>query len=136
MKVQIRWADLDPNFHVRHSVYYDWGATARTQLLIQAGLTPQVMAKLHFGPILFREECTFRREIHFGDDIEIDTVLVESRPDYSRWTMRHRIMRGEEVCATLIIEGAWLDTKIRKLTAPPEVGAAALALLPHVNGEE
>jgi acyl-CoA thioester hydrolase len=94
------------------------------------------MLKLHFGPILFREECTFRREIHFGDDINIDTMLVESRPDYSRWTMRHRIMRGEEVCATIIIEGAWLDTNIRKLTAPPEVGAAALALLPHVNGEE
>ena len=27
--IQIRWADLDPNFHLRHSVYYDYGAYCR-----------------------------------------------------------------------------------------------------------
>ena len=27
--LQVRWADLDPNGHVRHSVYYDYGAQIR-----------------------------------------------------------------------------------------------------------
>jgi acyl-CoA thioester hydrolase len=41
--VQVRWADIDANFHVRHSVYYDWGATVRMHYLEQCGLTTQVM---------------------------------------------------------------------------------------------
>ena len=31
--IQLRWSDLDPNFHVRHSVYYDWGAFCRIEFL-------------------------------------------------------------------------------------------------------
>ena len=28
-KLEVRWADLDPNFHVLHSKYYDFGAYCR-----------------------------------------------------------------------------------------------------------
>lgn len=63
-KVEIRWADLDPNFHVLHSRYYDFGAYCRMAFLVTHGLTPQVMSEHHVGPILFREECFFKREIN------------------------------------------------------------------------
>ena len=33
-----RWADLDPNFHVRHSVYYDCAAQHRMEILDSLGL--------------------------------------------------------------------------------------------------
>ncbi|MGZ5287761.1 MAG: acyl-CoA thioesterase, partial [Flavisolibacter sp.] len=65
--LQLRWSDLDPNFHIRHSVYYDWAAFCRIEFLNEYGLTSQVMQQLNFGPILFREECVFRREIKSGD---------------------------------------------------------------------
>ena len=32
---RLRWSDLDPNGHVRHSVYYDWAATVRLAYLEQ-----------------------------------------------------------------------------------------------------
>lgn len=32
-EIQLRWSDLDPNFHLRHSVYYDWGAFCRIEFL-------------------------------------------------------------------------------------------------------
>ena len=35
--ITIRWSDLDPNGHVRHSVYYDFGAQARLSFLQQNG---------------------------------------------------------------------------------------------------
>jgi acyl-CoA thioester hydrolase len=63
--VQLRWSDMDPNFHIRHSVYYDWGAMCRIDFLTQYGLTPAVMQQYSFGPIIFREECVFRKEIKF-----------------------------------------------------------------------
>jgi len=54
--VELRWADLDPNFHVRHSVYYDYGAFCRIQFLAAHGITAQFMQIQQFGPIIFREE--------------------------------------------------------------------------------
>ena len=68
MPIQVRWSDLDPNFHLRHSVYYDWGAVCRVEYLNKAGLTLQRMQQLQIGLILFREECVFRREVRMGDE--------------------------------------------------------------------
>ena len=61
--VDIRWSDLDPNFHLRHSVYYDFGAYCRISFLNDNGITETVMREHKIGPVLFREECVFKREI-------------------------------------------------------------------------
>jgi acyl-CoA thioester hydrolase len=126
-KIDIRWSDLDPNFHLRHSAYYDFGAYCRVCYLNEVGLTPEVLLQYNIGPILFREECSFRKEIHFGDDISIDPQLERSTPNFSRWTMKHRILKNDEIlCATITVDGAWIDTTLRKLTAIPEALSAAV----------
>ena len=118
--VQIRWSDLDPNFHLRHSVYYDWGALCRIDYLNSKGLTQAVMQQLHFGPIIFREEAVFRKEIKYGDPITVNLKLMKSRRDYSRWTIVHEIKKnGDTLCAVLTIDGAWLNVIERKLYMPP-----------------
>jgi acyl-CoA thioester hydrolase len=81
-KIDIRWSDLDPNFHLRHSAYYDFGAYSRICFLTDAGFTPAVMMHHHIGPVLFREECSFRKEIHFGDDISVDLQLDKSTSQF------------------------------------------------------
>lgn len=119
--IQIRWADLDPNFHIRHSVFYDWAAFCRVEFLNEYGLTTQVMQELKFGPILFREECIFRKEIRLGDEIKIDLQLLRSKKDFSRWSFQHQIIKAEAtVCAVLTVDGAWMDVVKRKLASPPE----------------
>jgi acyl-CoA thioester hydrolase len=119
--IQIRWADLDPNFHLRHSVYYDWGAWCRVEFLNEYGLTADVMQQLRFGPILFREECVFRREIRSGDEVKINLRVVKSRKDYSRWSIQHQVTKnGDTLCAVLNVDGAWLNVAERKLMSPPE----------------
>jgi len=119
LPVQIRWSDLDPNFHLRHSVYYDWGALCRVEFLGKYGLTTGIMQQLQFGLILIREECIFRREIQLGDAVSVNLGLLRSKKDYSRWTIRHTIMKNPEtVAAILTVDGAWLDTVKRKLAQP------------------
>jgi acyl-CoA thioester hydrolase len=119
--VQVRWSDLDPNFHVRHSVYYDWGALCRVEFLNGHGLTADVMQSLRFGPILFREECIFRKEIRSGENILIDLQAIKSRKDYSRWSIRHQLKKADgTICAVLTVDGAWMDVEKRKLASPPE----------------
>lgn len=117
--VQIRWSDLDPNFHLRHSVYYDWGAFCRIEFLNQYGLSTDVMQQLQVGPILFREECVFRREIKLGDAIQINLKLTKARKDFSRWSIQHEILKAGKVAATLSVDGAWMSMAERKLCTPP-----------------
>ena len=121
MPLQIRWSDLDPNFHLRHSVYYDWAAMCRMEFLIKHGLTPALMQRLQFGPIIFREEAVFRKEIKYGDIIHINLLLVKGRRDYSRWTISHEIKKEDRtLCAIVTIDGAWLNVAERKLFTPPQ----------------
>jgi len=117
--VQVRWADLDPNFHLRHSIYYDWAAMCRIDFLNRHGLTTETMMKLQFGPIIFREEAVFKKEIKLGDDVTIDLELMKSRKDYSRWSFQHTIRKNNETATIVVVDGAWLDTVKRKLTVPP-----------------
>ena len=135
--VQLRWSDLDPNFHIRHSVYYDWGAFCRVEFLNEYGLTSRVMQELMFGPILFREECIFRKEIRSGDEIRIDLGIVKSKKDYSRWSIQHQITRADGTrCALLTVDGAWMDVMKRKLASPPEKVHEVFEKMPRAEGFE
>ncbi len=119
-QAEIRWSDIDANFHLRHSVYYELGAFARVSFMTENGLTPFLMQQEKTGPILFREECVFKREIHFNDTVEISTELLKATPEMDRWTMQHEIWKnGNTLSAVITVDGAWIDTVKRKLTVPP-----------------
>jgi acyl-CoA thioester hydrolase len=129
--IQLRWSDLDPNFHLRHSVYYDWGAVCRVDFLDKHDLNATAMQRLHIGPVLFREECIFKKEIRSGDAITIDLKLLKSRKDYSRWSIQHTIRKnGEIVSAVLTVDGAWINTAERKLAIPPADVEKAFRAMP------
>ena len=134
--IQVRWADLDPNYHVRHSVYYDFGAYSRICFLNENDMTTSFMAEHHFGPILFREECQFRKEIKLGDTVTIDLQLLKAKQDHSRWTFKHLILRNNEHAATLTLDGAWIDTLKRKLTVPPGLAYEAFERMPRAENFE
>ncbi|RFM26500.1 acyl-CoA thioesterase [Deminuibacter soli] len=116
----VQWADLDPNFHVRHSVYYDWGASTRLYYLQYQGVDTMFLLQNNIGPILFREEAIFKREIRMGDTIAVDVKLRRARRDYSRWGWTHQIIKnGDTLAAIINVDGAFMDTQARKLIAPP-----------------
>ncbi|WP_321365943.1 thioesterase family protein [uncultured Desulfuromusa sp.] len=118
--IQVRWSDLDPNGHVRHSVYFDYGAQVRIAYLQKQGFGIGWMKSHGIGPVLFREEAQFHRELSAGDQLVIDVQLSRLSKDNRKWSMRHRIMRGDEICATLNLDGAWLDLKSRRIAPPPK----------------
>lgn len=130
-KLEIRWADLDPNFHVLHSKYYDFGAYVRISFFNEHGLTQDMMIEKNIGMIAFREECVFKREINFGDELLINLKLAKCKPDASRFTMMHELWKNDDILAAVItIDGAWMDTKIRKLAIPPDICKSAFDLIP------
>lgn len=133
-KIEIRWADLDPNFHVLHSKYYDFGAYCRMSFLTEHGITPVLMIEKNIGPIIFREECIFKREIKFGDEVEVFLKLSKCNEDASRWSMMHELWtNGNTLAAVITIDGAWIDTKIRKLAVPPEIFRTGFMQIPKTE---
>ncbi len=132
--VEIRWSDLDPNFHIRHSVYYDFGAYCRMSFFTTHGLNEPTLIEHHLGPILFREECLFKREIHFGEQVTINLKLSKASATYSRWSIQHEIMKdGDTLAAIINVDGAWMDTIRRKLTIPTEVVAPTFDAMPKTD---
>ena len=130
--IDIRWADLDPNFHLRHSVYYDYAAYCRICFLEEHGLPSNLMLELQFGPILFREEAVFRKEVRLGDSLSIDLQVVKSRQDFSRWTIRHQILKNGNILAAVIsVDGAWINTAARKLATPPQQVVEVFSKMPR-----
>jgi len=122
-----RWADFDPNNHMRHSAYTDYAAEARVRMFNEYGLNLIEFNKLNIGPILFREETIFRREIRLSEDIRVEVFLKGISESGERFKFSHKIFKTEgSLAAEVEIYGAWLDLKTRKLTKPPKIVLEAL----------
>jgi acyl-CoA thioester hydrolase len=122
-----RWADFDPNNHMRHSAYTDYAAEARVRMFNEYGLNLIEFNKLNIGPILFREETIFRREIRLSEDISVEVFLKGISENGERFKFSHKIFKTEgSLAAEVEIYGAWLDLKTRKLTKPPKIVLEAL----------
>ncbi len=129
---QVMWSHIDANMHVRHSAYADFAAQARLNMLYKVGIKPADLLIKGIGPILFREELIYQREIGADETIRVTCEVTKSRPDGSRWSIRHEIYRSDDVKAAIInVDGAWIDMNARKLTALPDNMAGMFAAAPH-----
>ena len=116
-----RWADFDPNRHMRHSAYNDYAAEVRLRYFKKFDVTMADFAKDNVGPILFEENTSFRREIHLGENITANLQLIGLSENGERWKIRHQIFNEDgKLSAEINVYGAWLDLTKRKLTSPPE----------------
>ena len=126
---QVLWSQIDANQHMRHSAYADFGAQARLTMLENLGLKPSELFKYKIGPVLFREELFYLREVGINDHVKVTCELIKARSDGSRWSIKHEIFRGDGIKAAIIIaNGAWIDMEKRKLAALPP---ALLELFMH-----
>lgn len=128
---RVMWSMVDANNHLRHSAYADFAAQARLQILEQCGFNADTMEKLHIGPILFREELVYMREIRPNDTVKVTCAMTKCRKDASRWSFVQELYRGDAVLAAVInVDGAWIDVNARKLTGLPEEWAARFLDIP------
>ena len=135
--IQIKWADIDANNHLRHSAFYDFGAWLRIVFLADQGITMKWLQDNHVGPILFREEAIFKREIRFEDEVTINVESVRARHDYSRWSLRHTFVKADGTVAALLnVDGAFFNTQERKLLVPEGILLDAFQAFPKTTDFE
>lgn len=117
----VLWSQIDANMHLRHSAYADFAAQARLNMLEHVGIKAVDLIQHQVGPILFREELIYHREIGANDKVKVSCVMTKCRKDGSRWSITHEIFRGDGTkSATVHVDGAWIDFQKRKLTGLPE----------------
>ena len=128
---KVIWSMVDANMHLRHSAYADFAAQARLEILMSSGFNADVLETLHIGPILFREELIYMREVRPNDTIRISCTLTKARKDGSHWSFTQAMYRSDGVQAAQInVDGAWIDTIKRKLVGLPEEWATKFMSIP------
>ncbi|WP_257656666.1 acyl-CoA thioesterase [Parapedobacter lycopersici] len=118
---QVIWAQIDANRHLRHSAYADLCAQARSNMLQLLGIPLDKIAEAGIGPVLFREELVYLKEIKLNEYVKVVVLLVKYNPANSRFTFRHEVYRADGVkSAVVTVDGAWMDIVRRKLTPLPD----------------
>lgn len=131
---EVRWADLDPNAHMRHSAYADYGAQARVGFLSEHGFGLDQFMNQRIGPVLFREDLKYLREIRPNEIIRVTCEAVGISPNRKHWRIRHRIFRQDgELACVIDCQGAWLDLVARKVIAAPAELEATFSKMPKTD---
>lgn len=119
--IEVRWVDVDANRHMRHSAYYDFGAHVRMSYFHDNGFGIDELNQLKIGPVLFKEECSFIREVLPNEKLVVNVLRGEMSEDGSRWVLHHEFKNlKEEKIAHITVKGAWMDLEKRKLSQPPQ----------------
>lgn len=117
----VLWSQIDANVHLRHSAYSDFAAQGRIALLSQNGFGTQELLINKIGPILFREELVYLREVGMNDHVKVTCELTRCKRDGSRWSFIQEIYRADGIKAAIVYtDGAWINTEVRKLAVLPE----------------
>ena len=131
---QVLWSQIDANVHLRHSAYADFCAQARSNMLNQLGLSLAEFSKMKIGPILFREELNYHREISLDEYIKVTVEISKFNRKNSRFSFRHEIFKQNGVrAAVVVVDGAWMNLVERKLTAVPEAWLPVLDKIPRAD---
>ncbi|TRX57703.1 acyl-CoA thioesterase [Fulvivirga sp. M361] len=118
---EVRWSDVDPNMHLRHTVYLDYADQTRIRFFEQQGLSFNRLLELNVGPIIFGTQSNFLKEVLLSEEVTYDCRLLELSSDGRKWVIKHNVYKSDgQLAAELTYKGAWFDLKARKLTVPPE----------------
>lgn len=130
----VRWSDLDANRHLKNTVFSEYATHTRFRMLEAHGFSQARFEALRFGPVMFREEIRYRREVLFGQDVMVNVLFDGLSEDGSQWRVRQEVARADnKQAAILTIDGAWIHLDTRKLVAPPPELLHLLRELPRTR---
>jgi acyl-CoA thioester hydrolase len=104
-------------------------------MLESHGFPQPEFERLRFGPVMFREEIRYRREVQFGDEVAVNVLIAGLAPDGTQWSVVQEVRRADgKPAAILTIDGAWIHLDSRRLIAPPTELTQLLARLHRIPG--
>jgi acyl-CoA thioester hydrolase len=131
----VRWADCDANGHMRNTAYSEYAIDVRIAFLAEHGFGFDQFVASGFGPVLLREEIDYLRELKMTETVVVDFKQLGVSADGSRFRLQHDFTKENgKPAARIVLDGGWMDMRIRRLAAPPEALARAFAQAPRAEG--
>lgn len=118
----VRWSDLDANMHLANASYMNFTSFARIEFLRKCGITLKDFAHFKFGPAVLREEISFFREAHEGQQIMISVVVSGNSGNGEIFEFEHNMYdknTGVHLAYSRVF-GLWFSTADRKRIPPPD----------------
>jgi acyl-CoA thioester hydrolase len=133
-RYRVRWSDLDGNAHMGNTSYLAYVSNTRMLYLAKHGFTPARFALEKFGPVVIRDELTYRKELRLMDRFTVDYELVGLSENGRAFKVRNTFRNAAgEVAASVTSEFVWFDLEHRRPRAPPPDLDSLLRALPHAN---
>lgn len=116
----IRWSDLDPNWHLANSAYISFMSHTRMSFLMENGFGKEELVKHKLGPVVFYEHVYYFKEILAGQPIKVSLQLKGLSKDGMYFEFVHDFYdkKGKNF-ASCNLMGGWINLETRKLTGLP-----------------
>lgn len=89
--LKARWADVDPNMHLRHAALMDYTDQVRVAYFDSKGFSFLNLRKLKIGSVIFKVTTRYKKEIHLSETMTINCKLDHLSGDYRKWKISHDI---------------------------------------------
>jgi|SRR5690606_5965165 len=117
----VRWSDLDANMHLANASYMNFTSFARICFLRHCDIKLSDLAKYKIGPAVLREEFSFFREAHEGQEIIISVTVSGNSENGEIFEFEHNLYdknSGTHLAYSRVF-GVWFSMIERKKTPPP-----------------
>ncbi len=114
--------ELDSYRHVNNGVYVSWFEQARLEWLVALGFSYDGFADRGQWMVVARTEVDFRRPLHLGDEVEIETSVAALGRSSVRF--RQVMRRGREVVCEATTVMAFSGADGASIPIPDDVRAA------------
>ncbi|MEN8235788.1 MAG: thioesterase family protein [Actinomycetota bacterium] len=125
--IRVRFYELDPYYHVNHSVYVQYFEAARIEMLREVGLTLRGMEEEGVMLVVSEIATKFIRPAQADDELVAETELVEFKRVSSRW--HQRLLRGDEVLVEQTVHAASTNLEGRPVRLPAAMADPLRAFL-------
>jgi len=128
-KTRIEWCDCDPAgiiFYPRYFEIFDTSTTALLERALGMNKIDYLAAYAFAGHPLVQSRARFRQPTRFGDEVVIETTLVEV--GRSSFKIEHRLMKVDALAAEAFETRVWVirqpgGKRLKSQPIPPEVVA-------------
>ena len=120
-KYKVSKSFIDFNGHLAEFGYYYYGVDGLRKLCEDNGCSPELYEELKIGPITFQTTVSFKKEVRENSMIIVTPEITSISEDCKKWTSQSYILNAaQELCASIVSNGAFMDHISRKVTAPPK----------------
>jgi len=131
---QVGWSQIDFNQHMRNSAFLDLCVDTRVLFFETRGFPAVEFERLQIGPVIFREELDYLRELRLMERVTVTLALSGLSADGRRFQLRSELFAADgQLAGRVNTSGAWFNLVTRKVIVPPEALSAILSASPRTD---